>query len=86
MPSDALLANDRPPKLVAASFVRVADRSLFVNAAPFERSRSHGRRYACLLVEAFPSIAFYWDRCIHDTKRVFFWAMLHIWNAHNRVL
>ena len=28
-------------------------RELFVNAVAFERSRSHGRRYACLLVEAF---------------------------------
>src|SRR5215467_12891355 len=34
----------------------------FVNATPFERSRSHGRRYACPLVEAVSSTAFSWDR------------------------
>src|SRR5262249_3924730 len=32
-----------------------------LNTMPFERSRSHGRRYACLLVEAFSSTAFSWD-------------------------
>ena len=32
------------------------------NTASFERSRSHGRRYACLLVEAFSSTRLH-SRC-----------------------
>jgi hypothetical protein len=53
----------------------------FVDAAALERSRSHGRRYACVLVEALSSTV-----CTHDAEGVCFWAMLHIWNAHNRAL
>jgi hypothetical protein len=67
------------------SFVRVADDTPGgqVNTTPLERSRSHGRRYACLLVEVPSSLR---PVCIHHTDGVIFWAMLHIWNAHSRAL
>ena len=48
---------------------------------PFERSRSHGRRYACLLAEALTSTV-----GTHDAEGVCFRAMLkYIWNLDSAV-